>query len=185
MSWWWKSRQWPLAGLAGAVCVALVWLVGESLFTMPLSTGITAPQAFVIPTILPLVIARSLGRAGDDERRAVRRVAWWDLAVVWPLVLLCGAGMIMVSPGEIGMTAARNVLALTGLQLLCVRLAGARYASVVPVAWLFLAATFGTTETGGTQVWAWVLAPSSGITWLAAVALALIGSLSDRVRRRI
>lgn len=184
MIWWWKSRQWTLAGVAGVACVALVWLVGESLFTTPLSTGITAPQAFVVAVILPLGIARCLGRAGADERRAVRHVAWLDLAVVWPLAMLCAAAMAIVSSGEIGLTAARNVLALTGLVLLCVGLVGARYASLVPVVWLVLAATFGTTATGGAQLWAWVLGPSSLPTWFVTGVLALIGSFSVAVGRR-
>lgn len=164
--------------LAGLLILAgLCWIVGQrwgqqdDLF---LITVVTVPLAASVT-----ICATTGSPFGDVEgsgSRPLTSLRFGHLAGLLSIAALALTGAATAWPGvDVEWWFARNLLGLTGLGLLFVRILGGRLAWLPPLALVIAALFQSDAATDTAPVWAWVVQPTSRDTSIIALLLLFAG----------
>jgi hypothetical protein len=193
MRWWLKSRRpaWlvavpilgTLAVLAdpGTVALAIPSLSGVETFAP------TRPSALVAALIAVNAWAALSAGQKSAMLAATRRMKWYAFGELCATVLVCAVIVLSWASvlGEVPVTGQlllRNVLGFFGFGLLSAPLTGYRFAGVLSIVYLLMAAVFG--RVGGdlerdAALWAWPISDlNTAYYWIPALVLFSAGAVA-------
>lgn len=175
-----------ISSFAGSIEVILPSATGPTPFA-----GLALTAIGPLGTILLSSFAVQVGRT-ETYQVAVRPSRTLDLAICLipvALGLVVSGTSLLGAAGASTAMIARNSFGLVGLQLIGQFILGYESQAVLPVAFVFVSAIFGRSDSGDASWWAWVLArEATPATLVLPVILLVIGvavALLPRARRGV
>jgi len=163
------------------VLIVILLVIGDMtvpIVSLAVLAEIALPVSLVVPVVLPVMLAWSLGR-GDErlEGIAVRPIRVIDTSLVGIVVgvFALAAGVLeLLRLSEFGLEAARNAAGMTGLMLVGRWLLGSELASILPVGYVVVVGFFAGETMARAAWWAWLVRPGTD-AFAFSLALTLLG----------
>ncbi|MFB9605641.1 hypothetical protein ACFFTQ_21955 [Streptomyces roseofulvus] len=191
MIWWWKGRRITEVVLPGVLAFSLLTVLahGESV-RLP---GLLTPGGglLFLMHLTPLIVTGTLAHSLDQrlpeaEGLSVRPVPLCDMALAFFATVAsasAAAAVGAVADSSTAFEAARNTLFLSGLMLLGAAV-HPRAMSLVPVAWVFIAAFAGYRDLRRPWPWAVTLHPAGYLPTAFFCLVVFLGGLAALHRTR-
>lgn len=189
MKWWITSRRPAVLALGFVGSVLGVTFVGGVDVPAPsLLQGqlLSAPLAVFLPLGAVIAAVWSISNTpAEIEIAQVRRPARYDAVLLASLaaltILFCGAAAMYWGDG-VPLQGGRNLVGYLGISVFALALGGSAHAATfVPAAAAVVAVTFGRSAEGGSNWWAWPLAPGHEAGALAVAVGIFVGAITTSV----